>query len=81
VVFASSNDGRGRGGVRYGTSVACEFGLVRRSTARVQAQLYDLTLGRNIVDRVYAPQAGESVEVITRRGLPLIPLFEFMIRF
>ncbi|MDE2730845.1 MAG: TonB-dependent receptor [Bacteroidota bacterium] len=81
LVFPNINNGRLPPYVRYGTSVAYEFGLFQRSTARLQAQLYNLTLRRNIVDRVYAPQAEESVEVITRRGLPLIPLFEFMIRF
>ena len=81
LIFPSINNGRLPPYVRYGTSVAYEFGLFRGTTARLQAQLYNLTIRRNIVDRFYEPQAEDPVDVRTRRGLPLIPLVEFMVRF
>lgn len=81
LVFPSINNGRLPPYVRYGTSLAYEFTLFRGTKSRLQAQLYNLTIRRNIVDRFYEPQAETPVEARTRRGLPLIPLVEFMIRF
>ncbi len=49
----------------------------RALDARWQAtlQLYNLLIYRNVFERIYAPTA-TGVSVSTRRGLPLLPLFE-----
>ena len=81
LIFPSINNGRLPPYVRYGTSVSYSMGPIFGATARLQAQLYNLTIRRNIVDRYYEPQAEGPVGVRTRRGLPLIPLVELMVRF
>lgn len=43
---------------------------------RTQLHLFNVTNHRNVVDRLYDPRQEESVAVINRRGLPLLPLFE-----
>ena len=81
LVFPSINNGRLPPYVRYGASVSYQFRIRGRVAARVQAQLYNLTIRRNTVDRFYEPQEAGPVAVRTRRGLPMIPLIEFLVKF
>lgn len=45
---------------------------------RAQLQLYNALGHRNVIDRLFEPD-GNSVNVIQRRGLPILPLFELRV--
>ncbi len=77
LYFPNINNGRLPPYLRFGGLVAYRF-AVGQTQIRVQGQLYNLTLRRNVVDRFYDPSGVESVMVQSRRGLPAIPLFEIV---
>ena len=76
----SINNGRLPPYLRFDVLVGHRF-VIENVRVRIQAQVYNVTARRNIINRVFDPSVEDAVGIRNRRSLPAIPMLEITAEF